>query len=136
MYVDGVSLRFHPTSRSPPTFPWGRHTFRRCCVIGALCCSRRDSFAHAHLFPLRDSRVVYIPTQVINFAVVPPHLRFVFVGVVSLFWSTFLPRPLFPFRRDPEPFPFVPPDTYLSAVNAKERQLYDVEHGIEKPTET
>ena len=42
-------------------------------------------------FP-HNSRAVYIPTQVINFAIVPPHLRFVFVGVVSLFWSTFLPR--------------------------------------------
>ncbi|OCB89511.1 hypothetical protein A7U60_g3306 [Sanghuangporus baumii] len=30
---------------------------------------------------------VFIPTQVINFSVVPAHMRFVFVGVVSLFWS-------------------------------------------------
>ncbi|KAI9058598.1 hypothetical protein FKP32DRAFT_1635344, partial [Trametes sanguinea] len=28
---------------------------------------------------------VFIPTQIVNFAVVPPHLRFVTVGVVSLF---------------------------------------------------
>ncbi|PPQ75688.1 hypothetical protein CVT26_001522 [Gymnopilus dilepis] len=33
---------------------------------------------------------VYIPTQVINFSLVPPHLRFVFVSVVSLFWNTYL----------------------------------------------
>ncbi|KAJ3012574.1 hypothetical protein NUW54_g1831 [Trametes sanguinea] len=31
---------------------------------------------------------VFIPTQIVNFALVPPHLRFVTVGVVSLFWST------------------------------------------------
>jgi hypothetical protein len=30
---------------------------------------------------------VFVPTQLVNFALVPPHLRFVFVGVVSLFWS-------------------------------------------------
>ena len=40
-----------------------------------------------------------------------------------------------PFREDPKLFPFVPPDTYLSAVNAKERQLSDVECGAGKPTE-
>ncbi|KAI0080582.1 hypothetical protein K474DRAFT_1657734 [Panus rudis PR-1116 ss-1] len=33
---------------------------------------------------------VFIPTQVINFAFVPHHLRFVVVGVVSLFWNTYL----------------------------------------------
>ncbi|KAI0673299.1 hypothetical protein C8Q78DRAFT_1124225 [Trametes maxima] len=33
---------------------------------------------------------VFIPTQVINFAIVPPHLRFVTVGVVSLFWNAYL----------------------------------------------
>ncbi|EIW56266.1 uncharacterized protein TRAVEDRAFT_150763 [Trametes versicolor FP-101664 SS1] len=33
---------------------------------------------------------VFIPTQIINFAVVPPHLRFVTVGVVSLFWNAYL----------------------------------------------
>lgn len=31
---------------------------------------------------------VFIPTQIINFALVPHHLRFVVVSVVSLFWST------------------------------------------------
>jgi Mpv17 / PMP22 family len=29
------------------------------------------------------------PQQVINFTLVPPQFRFVFVGVVSLVWSTF-----------------------------------------------
>ncbi|KAF8525792.1 hypothetical protein BU17DRAFT_83278 [Hysterangium stoloniferum] len=33
---------------------------------------------------------VFTPTQIINFAVVPPHLRFGVVGVVSLFWNTYL----------------------------------------------
>ncbi|KDR73317.1 hypothetical protein GALMADRAFT_251935 [Galerina marginata CBS 339.88] len=33
---------------------------------------------------------VYIPTQIINFSLVPPHLRFVVVSVVSLFWNTYL----------------------------------------------
>jgi len=33
---------------------------------------------------------VYIPTQIINFSLVPPHLRFLVVGIVSLFWNTYL----------------------------------------------
>ncbi|KAH8107168.1 hypothetical protein BXZ70DRAFT_916685 [Cristinia sonorae] len=33
---------------------------------------------------------VFVPAQIINFALVPNHLRFVFVGVVSLFWNTYL----------------------------------------------
>ncbi|KAF8809230.1 hypothetical protein BYT27DRAFT_7187927 [Phlegmacium glaucopus] len=33
---------------------------------------------------------VYIPTQIINFSVVPPHLRFFVVSIVSLFWNTYL----------------------------------------------
>ncbi|KAJ7634461.1 hypothetical protein FB45DRAFT_468078 [Roridomyces roridus] len=33
---------------------------------------------------------VFVPAQVINFSIVPPHLRFVFVSVVSLFWNTYL----------------------------------------------
>nr|GAT50806.1 predicted protein [Mycena chlorophos] len=33
---------------------------------------------------------VFVPTQLINFWVVPPHLRFVVVSVVSLFWNTYL----------------------------------------------
>ncbi|KAG5636700.1 hypothetical protein H0H81_007129 [Sphagnurus paluster] len=33
---------------------------------------------------------VFLPTQIINFAFVPHHLRFVVVSVVSLFWSTYL----------------------------------------------
>ncbi|KAK7037668.1 Protein required for ethanol metabolism [Paramarasmius palmivorus] len=33
---------------------------------------------------------VFIPTQIINFSIVPHHLRFVVVSVVSLFWNTYL----------------------------------------------
>jgi len=33
---------------------------------------------------------VFVPTQVINFSIVPPHLQFVTVGVVSLFWNAYL----------------------------------------------
>jgi len=33
---------------------------------------------------------VFVPTQLINFAFVPHHLRFFVVGVVSLFWNTYL----------------------------------------------
>ncbi|KZT24302.1 hypothetical protein NEOLEDRAFT_1094514 [Neolentinus lepideus HHB14362 ss-1] len=43
---------------------------------------------------------VFVPAQAINFAVIPPHMRFVFVSVVSLFWNT-----------------------YLSAVNAQQQSL-------------
>ena len=30
---------------------------------------------------------VFIPVQILNFSVVPPQGRFVFVSVVNLFWS-------------------------------------------------
>ncbi|THU87582.1 hypothetical protein K435DRAFT_804193 [Dendrothele bispora CBS 962.96] len=33
---------------------------------------------------------VFVPTQIINFSIVPHHLRFVVVSVVSLFWNTYL----------------------------------------------
>ncbi|KAJ7193011.1 hypothetical protein GGX14DRAFT_479201 [Mycena pura] len=33
---------------------------------------------------------VFVPTQIINFWFVPPHLRFLVVSVVSLFWNTYL----------------------------------------------
>ena len=33
--------------------------------------------------------MVFIPTQLINFAIVPHHLRVLTVGVVSLFWSEY-----------------------------------------------
>ncbi|KAG6878836.1 hypothetical protein C0992_007321, partial [Termitomyces sp. T32_za158] len=33
---------------------------------------------------------VFLPMQILNFAIVPPHLRFVFVSAVSLFWNAYL----------------------------------------------
>jgi len=33
---------------------------------------------------------VFIPAQIINFSIVPHHLRFGVVSVVSLFWNTYL----------------------------------------------
>jgi len=121
-------------SPSVPFFPCNRRTFRRCCVTGAW---RPEGFSQMHPPPLnflftRNPRAVYIPTQAINFAIVPSHLRFVFVGVVSLFWSTF--HPLVPHLSTEDP-DFVSSDTYLSSVNAREQRLYDAEHGA-KPTET
>ncbi|KAI0797826.1 hypothetical protein C8Q75DRAFT_20818 [Abortiporus biennis] len=50
---------------------------------------------------------VFIPTQLINFSIVPPHFRFVVVGVVSLFWNT-----------------------YLSAVNAQKQQEQSEHHHL------
>ncbi|KAF8231464.1 hypothetical protein L208DRAFT_1452480 [Tricholoma matsutake] len=44
---------------------------------------------------------VFAPTQIINFALVPPHLRFVFVGVVSLCWNTYLSASNSYYRRTP-----------------------------------
>lgn len=41
-------------------------------------------FSRANFFRIR---AVFVPTQIINFAFVPHHLRFVVVSVVSLFWS-------------------------------------------------
>ncbi|KAH0834302.1 hypothetical protein J3R83DRAFT_11677 [Lanmaoa asiatica] len=40
--------------------------------------------------PIYLRLAVFIPTQIINFAIVPHHLRFGFVSVVSLFWNTYL----------------------------------------------
>lgn len=73
-----------------------------------------NRISHAFVPTLIRNWAVYVPVQVINFSIVPSHLRFVFVSVVSLFWNT-----------------------YLSSVNARE-QLglpHDLERGVEKPTE-
>ncbi|KZV75264.1 hypothetical protein PENSPDRAFT_673903 [Peniophora sp. CONT] len=34
--------------------------------------------------------MVFVPAQLVNFNFVPPQLRFVFIGVISLFWNTYL----------------------------------------------
>ncbi|KAF8968785.1 hypothetical protein BDZ97DRAFT_1696290 [Flammula alnicola] len=36
------------------------------------------------------SWVVYIPTQIINLSLTPPHLRVVVVSMASVFWNTYL----------------------------------------------
>ncbi len=57
--------------------------------------------------------MVFVPAQLVNFNFVPPQLRFVFIGVISLFWSTsWSHRSIFEHRTD------LIVDTYLSAVNA------------------
>ena len=33
---------------------------------------------------------MFIPTQIVNFWFIPPHMRFVAVNVVALFWSAYL----------------------------------------------
>lgn len=45
----------------------------------------------------RMYRAVFTPAQIINFALVPPQFRFVFVSTVSLFWSVYY---MFRFFRD------------------------------------
>jgi hypothetical protein len=58
-------------------------------------------------------RAVYTPTQIINFTLVPPQFRFVFVSLVSLVWSM-SSVPLWKCRTD-----LLITDTYLSIVNAQ-----------------
>ncbi|TFY75678.1 hypothetical protein EWM64_g8335 [Hericium alpestre] len=58
-----------------------------------------DRMESAYVPTLLRNWGVFVPAQVLNFAVVPPQLRFAFIGVVSLFWNT-----------------------YLSAVNAAQQQ--------------
>ena len=60
---------------------------------------------------------VFVPTQLINFSLVPPHLRMVTVGVVSLFWSTSHWNLAYsPVTSHLQSASLI--DTYLSAANA------------------
>jgi hypothetical protein len=63
----------------------------------------------------RPARLVFTPAQIVNFAVVPPQFRFVFLSTVSLVWSASPPSEVktWPDRA------FLWTDTYLSIVNAK-----------------
>ena len=73
--------------------------------------------------------MVFIPTQVINFAFVPHHLRVLTVGVVSLFWSTcFFLGSLFCGHADGQSVltQCDCADTYLSMVNNASQQHGDV----------
>ncbi|KAF8637263.1 hypothetical protein AX17_002943 [Amanita inopinata Kibby_2008] len=49
-----------------------------------------DRIQKAYVPTLIRNWGVYIPTQIINFSIVPPHFRFVTVSVVGLFWNTYL----------------------------------------------
>ncbi|KAJ2914847.1 hypothetical protein MD484_g5566, partial [Candolleomyces efflorescens] len=49
-----------------------------------------ERIEEAYVPTLVRNWLVFIPTQIVNFSVVPPHLRMVTVGVVSLFWNTYL----------------------------------------------
>ncbi|RXW15711.1 hypothetical protein EST38_g10143 [Candolleomyces aberdarensis] len=49
-----------------------------------------ERIEEAYVPTLVRNWAVFIPTQLINFSVVPPHLRMVTVGFVSLFWNTYL----------------------------------------------
>jgi len=49
-----------------------------------------DRVKAAYVPTLIRNWAVYIPTQLVNFSLIPPHLRFVTVSVVSLFWNTYL----------------------------------------------
>jgi len=49
-----------------------------------------DSLNTAYAPTLLRGWVVYTPTQIINFALIPPQFRFIFVGAVSLVWNTYL----------------------------------------------
>jgi len=49
-----------------------------------------DSLNTAYAPTLMRNWVVFTPTQIINFALIPPQFRFIFVGAVSLVWNTYL----------------------------------------------
>lgn len=50
----------------------------------------RERIEKAYFPTLLRSWSVFIPAQTVNFALVPPHLRFVFGSTVALFWNTYL----------------------------------------------
>jgi hypothetical protein len=65
---------------------------------------------------LSSDRMVFTPSQIINFMLVPPQFRFVFIGLVNLIWSTF--SALF-WDAGFDLKPLAATDTYLSFVNAR-----------------
>ncbi|KAI1791454.1 hypothetical protein LXA43DRAFT_1011645 [Ganoderma leucocontextum] len=65
----------------------------------------KERISEAYVPTLIRNWGVFIPTQIVNFAVVPAHLRFVTIGIVSLFWNA-----------------------YLSSVNAKKQSQLADEH--------
>ncbi|KAF8703094.1 hypothetical protein AX14_014206 [Amanita brunnescens Koide BX004] len=71
-----------------------------------------DRLKRAYVPTLLRNWAVYIPTQIINFSIVPHHLRFPVVSVVGLFWNT-----------------------YLSVENAQQQRIEEAEGGAEAPEE-
>ncbi|KAF8258979.1 hypothetical protein EI94DRAFT_1814223 [Lactarius quietus] len=49
-----------------------------------------DNLSTKYAPTLMRGWLVFTPAQIVNFAVVPPHFRFLFVGGVSLVWNTYL----------------------------------------------
>ncbi|KAI0917809.1 hypothetical protein AcV7_007116 [Taiwanofungus camphoratus] len=60
----------------------------------------RERISQSYVPTLLRNWCVFVPAQAINFAFVPPHMRFFAVGIVSLFWNS-----------------------YLSAVNARDARM-------------
>jgi protein Mpv17 len=50
----------------------------------------KERLSNAYQPTLMRNWGVFVPTQIINFSIVPHHLRFLVVSVVSLFWNTYL----------------------------------------------
>lgn len=103
-----------------------RVTYRRSCATGetTASCPELDSSP-----PIRS---VFVPTQIINFWFVPPHLRFLVVSVVSLFWSKSPELPMFPLLLT---IHFLCPDTYLSVANSmakKQAEAFIEEKKVDK----
>ena len=72
---------------------------------------------------------MFVPTQIINFWFVPPHLRFLVVSVVSLFWSKSPELLMFPLLLT------ICPDTYLSVANSmakKQAEAFIEEEKVDK----
>lgn len=74
-------------------------------------------------------RAVFVPTQIINFAFVPHHLRVLTIGVVSLFWSASSSLIKLSSCRLTL-CPWI--DTYLSMVNNGTKQVVEHEEHIDE----
>ncbi|CCM03487.1 uncharacterized protein FIBRA_05621 [Fibroporia radiculosa] len=78
---------------------------------GKTIADAQERLSNSYVPTLLRNWCVFVPTQIINFTFVPPHMRFLTVGVVALFWNS-----------------------YLSAVNARQARL--AESLVEKVHET
>ncbi|KAH9939086.1 uncharacterized protein BXZ73DRAFT_44278 [Epithele typhae] len=57
---------------------------------GKSVADAQERIADAYVPTIIRNWGVFIPTQIVNFKYVPPHLRFVTIGVVALFWNAYL----------------------------------------------